>query len=135
MVKKTTSQTPVFNPHQGKKKTDFFGRMELNEVEWKDKRKTVVPGQSPSLPSLLHKIQMGIPVKTSSRVVESYFRNNDLTDIDQMSRQFKELKQSIDKKVQLREQYNREQHEKQKAIYAQVEKLMQEQQQQSSPNP
>lgn len=56
---------------------------------------TVVSGQSISVKAMLHAQKSGIPIKTTQRVVESYFRNLDLTDISNMSRQYQEMAKTV----------------------------------------
>lgn len=63
--------------------------------EQKNTQTKVVSGQAPSLQSLVYKMQNGIPVQASSRTLETYYRNLDLVDVQNIGERYKEQAQKV----------------------------------------
>lgn len=64
-----------------------------------DDPKLTVPGMVPSLSAMVKKIQAGMPVPTTARTVETYYKNMELEDIQKVKKQFEELKGNMNEIV------------------------------------
>jgi len=81
-------------------------------------------GQALSLSAMMLQARNGIPIQTTSRQVESYYRNLDLVDTHNLSEKYKELTDKIEKnksnyKTHLEnlEKIKAEQHQKMVEFY------------------
>lgn len=80
---------------------------------WEDPTPTVVPGLAPDIQHILAQQKMGIPVNIATRTIETYFKNQDLTDIAEMSNAYAQLASQIQEKQQTYKAQMQKQREKQ----------------------
>lgn len=64
---------------------------------FKENKKLTSEGQALSLSAMMLQARNGIPIQTTSRQVESYYRNLDLVDASNLSDKYKELSDKIKK--------------------------------------
>lgn len=81
-------------------------------------------GQALSLSAMMLQARNGIPIQTTSRQVESYYRNLDLVDTHNLSEKYKELSDKIEKNksnykthLEKLEKIKAEQHQKMLEFY------------------
>ncbi|WNK14844.1 MAG: hypothetical protein [Microvirus sp.] len=87
----------------------------------------VVAGQSLSLQALAHKINNGLPVQASSRVIETYFRNLDLVDAEHLAENYQNTVDKVEEANRRLEESDKKKREAEKKEYndikAQIAKL------------
>ena len=88
----------------------------------------VVPGQAMSLSAIAYKLQNNIPVQASARQVESFYRNLDLVDRENLQTDFEQKASQI---LQARENY-KQQKQKEAQENAELFKKFKESQNQQS---
>lgn len=99
--------------HSGKiLKTSHYPRQ---RTVWEDPTPTVVPGLAPDLKAIMAQQKMGIPVNIATRTIETYFKNQDLTDIAEMSNAYAQLAQQIQEKQQAYKEIQMKTRQKQQA--------------------
>lgn len=80
---------------------------------WEDPTPTVVPGLAPDLKAIMAQQKMGIPVNIATRTIETYFKNQDLTDIAEMSNAYAQLATQIQEKQQAYREMQKNNRQKQ----------------------
>nr|QJB19246.1 MAG: hypothetical protein [Microvirus sp.] len=103
----------------------FSHKSEKIVPKWRNTKPTVVPGLAPTINALLAKANAGIPHNVSTRVLETQFKNMDLTDIAQLSQAYADLRQTYENKqkhiIEAKAQNEKEKHEQHKKILAYLE--------------
>lgn len=85
--------------------TSYSPKRPVLQNTWSNtSKKTVIPGQSLSNQAILMKYKMGIPLQTGSRQIETFFRNLELSDKQELSRQTMETMEKFDKRKQAYEE-------------------------------
>lgn len=84
-----------------------------NRTIWEDPTPTVVPGLAPDLKAIMAQQKMGIPVNIATRTIETYFKNQDLTDIAEMSNAYAQLATQIQEKQQAYKEMQKNTRQKQ----------------------
>ena len=74
-------------------------KSEIKCEAWQDPKPCVVPGLAPSIATMLARAQAGMPRTVATRTIESYYRNQDLTDVAELAASYKALKESTEKKT------------------------------------
>lgn len=81
---------------------------------WRDTSPTVVPGLTMSIGAMLARQKAGIPNNVSTRTLETYFKNHDLTDIQNLNEHYLKLAEDVQNKLKAQKDYRNEQIAKNK---------------------
>lgn len=69
-------------------------------AKWRNNKPTVVPGLTMSIQAMMARAQIGLPPSVPTRMIETYFRETDLTDISQINNAYTKLAADVQAKHQ-----------------------------------
>ena len=97
----TTLETQEKQPIRNSNPSDWTRKTKLVREDAGGKSQTI-PDLTLNLQNMQRRLAAGLPVTTTSRVIESYYKNLDLTDVQNMQNQ---LKTKLEKINQAKQDY------------------------------
>nr|QJB19546.1 MAG: hypothetical protein [Microvirus sp.] len=77
--------------------TQIFTHRRLRKREvWLDPTPTVVPGLAPSISAIMAQQKMGLPNTIATRTLETYYKNMDLTDVQELNNAYLDLAKVVE---------------------------------------